>query len=325
MGIHENAAEGSLLGGSLINYIKNDPNVLNEQDPVGGLTPLAAATVGGHVKEVEQLLKKGAKADAPSGNGETPLLLAAWKAKNNRARIIQLLLGKTPPGSIDATCPIAENYTPLMWAVTNKDIESIRLLRGAGASLEVQNDDGTNAEDMAEEIEDMAVSRALRLDEPSLISKLASAVVYFLLFIIAWLNSAKGVVRRIYGLNPKLDEDLNQVSTDLEASSRMVDVFTYPESQKVNGSSKPSEAKFVENVGKFVKNGPLERFFRGKTDYIKELAQKTADLENDPSTPLGSKELLPKTIKVSLHQQVLYCGECPGGTARTRRSCFFMH
>ncbi|KAK7752770.1 hypothetical protein SLS62_005322 [Diatrype stigma] len=288
MGIHEDAAAGSLVGPRLVNYIKNGPNVLNEQDPVGGLTPLAAATVRGYVKVVEQLLRKGAKADALSSNGESPLLLAAWKAKNNRARIIQLLLGKTPSDSVDATCPSAENYTPLMWTIMNKDIESIRLLRRAGASLEVQNDDGINAEEMAEEVEDMAVSRALRLDEPSLLSKLASAVVYFLLFIIAWLNRAKGAVRRVFGLNPKLDEDLNQ---------------------NVNGSSNPGTAKFVENVDKFVKNGPLERFFGGKKDYIKELAQKTADLENDPTTPLGNRELLPKTIKVSLHQQVLYCDD----------------
>lgn len=84
----------------------------------------------------------------------------------------------------------------------------------------------------------------------------------------------------------------------------------------MNGSSKPSKARFVENVDKSIKNGPLERFFRGKKDYIKVLAQKTADLENDSTTPLGNKELLPKTIKVSLHQQVLYCGECPGGRER---------
>lgn len=222
MGIHVDAAEGSLVGGRLVNYIKDDPNVLNEQDPVGGLTPLAAAMIGGYVKGIEQLLEKGAKADGISSKGETPLLLVSWKAKYNRARITQLLLGKTPPGSVDATCPSAENYTPLMWAITNNDVESIRLLKRAGASLEVQNDDGTNAEDMAEEVEDMAVSRALRLDELSLLSKLAATVVYFLLFIISWVNSAKGAVRRIFGLNPKLDEDPNQVSTDLEASLQVI-------------------------------------------------------------------------------------------------------
>jgi ankyrin repeat protein len=98
MGIHEDPRQGTLVGDRLVNYIKNNPNVLNEQDPVGGLTSLTAATVGGYAEEVEQLLKKGAEADALSRNGETPLLLAAWKTNNNRPRNIQLLLAKTPPG-----------------------------------------------------------------------------------------------------------------------------------------------------------------------------------------------------------------------------------
>ncbi|CAG8662775.1 18303_t:CDS:2 [Rhizophagus irregularis] len=68
--------------------------------------------------------------------------------------------------------------------------------------------------------------------------------------------------------------------------------------------------EFVDNVDKFVKEHPLlERFFKGKKNYIKELAQKAADLKNDPSTPLGSKDLLPKTIKVTLRQQVIYCDD----------------
>lgn len=42
-----------------------------------------------------------------------------------------------------------------------------------------------------------------------------------------------------------------------------------------------------------------QRFFEGE-DYIQELAQKAANLDGVP----------PKTIKMSLYQQVVYCGEC---------------
>ena len=82
--------------------------------------------------------------------------------------------------------------------------------------------------------------------------------------------------------------------------------------QDVNGpgAGRPSKAQFVENVKQYVQDNPvLERFFKDKPDYIKEMAQKIVDLENDPNSTLGSKDLLPKTIKVSMHQQVLYCGQ----------------
>jgi hypothetical protein len=75
--------------------------------------------------------------------------------------------------------------------------------------------------------------------------------------------------------------------------------------------SETSKVQFVKRVGEYVKDNPvLEHFFKDKPDYIKEVAQKAADLENDPSTSLGSKDLLHRTIKVSLYQQVLYCGKC---------------
>ncbi|KAF3483020.1 uncharacterized protein GIQ15_02344 [Arthroderma uncinatum] len=304
MGIHEDARQGTLLGSKLADYIKSNPNIINEQDPEGGLTPLAAATVGGYTEVIKQLLKKGAKVEVLSRDGETPLLLAAWKLNNNRARIIQLLLKETPPDVVDTTCSAAENNTPLIFAVMKRDVESIRLLRRAGASETIPNKDGISAEEMAknakeeaEENEDRneeekakAVIRALSPEmEKEGLAKITSMVVSFLNFVVAWVNNtAKGVVRLLYGLDPELDEDLNKA---------------------LNGPEKPSKAKFVKNVDKFIKDTPLERFFKKKKTYIQELAQKGVELENDKSTPLGNKDLLPKTIKVSLHQQVIYCDD----------------
>jgi hypothetical protein len=67
----------------------------------------------------------------------------------------------------------------------------------------------------------------------------------------------------------------------------------------------------VKNIDKLVgDDSTLHYFFNGKGDYIKELAQKAADFENDPSTLPADKSLLPKLIKVSLYKQVVYCGKC---------------
>ena len=78
--------------------------------------------------------------------------------------------------------------------------------------------------------------------------------------------------------------------------------------QNVNDGETPNKVQFLENVDNFVKGSSLERFFKDKPNYIQELAKKATELENDPTTPLGQPDLLPKVIKVTLHQQVIYCG-----------------
>ncbi|EHK20685.1 uncharacterized protein TRIVIDRAFT_223654 [Trichoderma virens Gv29-8] len=269
MGIHEDARKGTLVGSTLTGYIEGNPNIVNEWDPVEGMTPLAAAVIEGHAEVVKQLLRRRAKPDAPCKNGETPLLLAAWKTSSNRSKIIQLLLNikKMPQGYVDATCKIANGNTPLMFILSNTnpiDLESVRLLRKAGASLTLENNDGVSAEEMAEESGDTQVKYALRPEEEQTFFQKSSAfITSLLLYVVAWV---------------------------------------------VNGSKETNAADFAANVDNFVQENPiLERFFKGKK-FIQELAKKASDLENDPSTPLGSKELLPKTIKVNLHQQAILCG-----------------
>ncbi|KAJ7749277.1 ankyrin repeat-containing domain protein [Mycena maculata] len=291
MGIHEDARQGTLVGDTLTRHLLNNANILNEQDPATGRAPLATAALAGFADEVEQLLKKGAKADAPSRDGETALLVTTRETSRNRPRIVQLLLSKTPAGSVDATTAADGNNTPLMYAVLSGDVESIRLLVKAGASLTATNDSGLTAEKMAAASSDKAVARALDPEkEQSAFAKLAGVVGSVLLYVVAWVNkTANGIMGRLFGLNPKLNENIDDV---------------------VNDGETPNKVQFIENVDNFVKENPtLERFFKGNPNYIQELAKKATELENDPSTPLGQPDLLPKTIKVTLHQQVIYCDD----------------
>ena len=214
MGIHEDARQGTLVGDTLTSYLLNNPNILNEQDPATGRAPLATAAVAGFADVVEQLLRKGAKADALSRDGETALLLTTRETTRNRPRIVQLLLSKTPAGSVDATTTADGNNTPLMHAVLRRDVESIRLLVKAGASLTATNSSGLTAKTMAAAASDKAVARALDpAKEQSALAKLANLVGSFLLYIVAWVNkTANGVMRRLTGLNPELNDNIDKVS-----------------------------------------------------------------------------------------------------------------
>ncbi|EHK42064.1 hypothetical protein TRIATDRAFT_31436 [Trichoderma atroviride IMI 206040] len=283
MSIHADAKQGILVGNVLDSYIKNNQDILEEQNSESGLTPLAIAVTEGFPDEVEELLGKGAKADGLSRDKETPLLLAAWKAKKERARLIQLLLKKISPSSVDSTCDVAGLKTPLMFAIENKDLESIRLLRKAKASVDIKNKEGLTAEQMARYTNNPAISLALDVnEEKAAIGLLASKVVDLLLYIVDWVKkTVKGALFMVPKANTESNEDIDKV--------------------------KPTQEEFVENIGQYLENRQLlERFFKGKKDFIQNFAKKVASLEESPANDLGGKELLQKRIQVSLYQQVIY-------------------
>jgi hypothetical protein len=214
MSIFEDARKGALTGVKLDSYIKSNSNILNQRDPSTGWTPLATAVVAGFPQEVEQLLEKGAKADGLSRDGETPLLLATWKTTKERPLIVQLLLAKTPSSSVDTTCKAAKNKTPLMFAIENKDLDSIRLLRKAGTSLVIKDDDGFNAKEIARGTKDGAVFLALNpARKLGPWKKGAAIAISVLLYIGACVNCALcGIVCKASGPNPTLDQSPDQVS-----------------------------------------------------------------------------------------------------------------
>ncbi|KAF5978238.1 transcription factor [Fusarium coicis] len=285
MSIFQDARNGTLSKYKIDTYLKNDPNILESIDPSTGLTPLGTAVVAGIPNVVETLLKKGAKADAPSRDGETPLLLATWMTTKERPKIVQLLLASTPAGSVDSTTDAAGNKTPLMFAIQKRDIQSIRNLRRAGASLTVKNAAGTTARDDAVATKDMAVVRALDPDkERGLSGMVTDMVLAFLLYIVAWVNGAlEDAVRRASGLSGQDDPQIDG---------------------RVNKGLTPNKNQFQRNVDKYVNENPvLKNFFKDRPDFIQQVAKKAANLEKEDE-PLGDKDTLPKTIKVSLHQQL---------------------
>ncbi|KAI5868238.1 hypothetical protein GGS23DRAFT_592026 [Durotheca rogersii] len=301
MSIHEDARKGILVGDVLDNHIKK---IFTEQDPDSGLTPLAIAVVEGFPEEVEQLLKKGARADGLSKKGETPLLLAAWKTLRERARIIQLLLaGGFLPGFVDKTCSEARNNTPLMFAIQKGDLESIRLLRKAGASLRITNDDNKSAEDMAKEKNEKAIYRALDPDEePLRLARLTNDIVDYLRYIIAWVNeSSNGAVRDVSGLDPEIDQDLDEVGKPDRSND-----------WAMGNTEDTTTDEFLKNVDKYVKittDGILERFFGDKKDFVRDIARKIVDWAQVSTAGREAKDVPQRRVKVPLYRPVIYCDD----------------
>lgn len=53
----------------------------------------------------------------------------------------------------------------------------------------------------------------------------------------------------------------------------------------------------------------MQFFFGNKLEFVRELAENVARMRSDSKATLKSAAEIRKLIKVSLHQQVIYCGE----------------
>lgn len=125
---------------------------------VNGATPLHQAVWRGNETIVELLLQHGADPDGVGGSGGTPLCRAAVERKSG---IVELLLRH----HANPNTPIAKGklagYTPLILAAASRDVESVRALIAAGATVDAFDPQRGTALSMAAFVRDLQVMRIL--------------------------------------------------------------------------------------------------------------------------------------------------------------------
>jgi uncharacterized protein len=125
-----------------------DPNIPGR----AGLRPLAAAAFNGSEESVALLLKRGADANALDDEGKSAMVYAAGRAY---AAIVGLLI----KAGVDVNRRYSHDLTALMWAAGHdassgvEDIDAtIETLIGHGAALDLKDDRGKTAADIAREL-----------------------------------------------------------------------------------------------------------------------------------------------------------------------------
>ncbi len=125
--LHLAATQGNL--NSISELIKKGKDV-NESTPKG-LTPLHAATIGGHEEAIKLLLDNGALIDpTEKEENRTPLHIAT---QNGNKRIVELLINR----GADINARAIDNITPLHMAViiSNEEIVELLLKNGADTTI----------------------------------------------------------------------------------------------------------------------------------------------------------------------------------------------
>ena len=140
----------------LTELLADDPELVDAMSG-DGFTPLHLAAFFGQADAVRLLLARGATADR-NGTGwmtGTPLHAAA---SGSHASVVRLLL----EAGADPNNRQRHGYTPLHSAAANGDLESVELLLDADADPGAANDDGDTALALAEREDDLVIVERLR-------------------------------------------------------------------------------------------------------------------------------------------------------------------
>jgi ankyrin repeat protein len=128
-----------------------DANVANDFR----MTPLSRACTNGSTAFVDLLLKAGANPDTPIGTGETPLMTCA---RTGSADAVRMLLVRG--ADVNAKEP-NQNQTALMWAAAEKHPKVLQTLIETSADLEAHTKLGFTALHFAARAGDMESTRML--------------------------------------------------------------------------------------------------------------------------------------------------------------------
>ncbi|PGG97209.1 hypothetical protein AJ79_09292 [Helicocarpus griseus UAMH5409] len=289
--LHGESQAGTLKRQTLDKYLRLVN--IDAQDS-NGFTPLALAVKYGYPSVVKLLLQNGADVNKPVRDGRSPLYLAA-NAKQNRARVVQLLLSHKP--AVDASSPEWDNDTPLMAAITQgRDPDVIRQLLGAGASLTKPNDRGDTALSLTDQMSSPQIKSAIlpKDRQGGGWTELAQLLVNLVLFAMSYFDKSKllkeileNVIRSLYNLAP------------MESAGGPT-----PPGQDIENPRTVQD--FKHNISNIIGESGLEDFFPPGDTYVQQVAEKAVELKNDARNTLNSDSQMRDLARIALYQPILF-------------------
>ena len=152
--VFESAAFGDL--DRLSELLATEPDLVNAASG-DGFTPLHLAAFFGQTDAVRLLLARGAEPDVRGQGWMTGTALSAAAAGGHTAIVLLLL-----EVGVDPNVQQAQGFTPLHAAAQNADLEAVRALLDAGADPAILTEEGVSAAELAEQAGDLVTVETLR-------------------------------------------------------------------------------------------------------------------------------------------------------------------
>lgn len=141
--------------------LKSNSSEIEWKDTIGGRTPLAIASVGGHVEIVKLLLQAGADINTRDTYMLTPIILAI------RFRKLKVVYALLADGSADLTCHDRFGRTALHFAVDWELPSVVTELLHKGADITVRDSKGQTVLDKAVKKGQITLTKALLENAPA--------------------------------------------------------------------------------------------------------------------------------------------------------------
>jgi uncharacterized protein len=128
-------------------------------DSAYGRTSLSAAAEKGHINMVRMLIEHGANKEAANHIGLTALM---WASIRGHVAVVEDLLEQ----GCDMDHAVSNNgYTALHWAAHQDQLEVAQLLLRFGAKIDLRNNNGQTAADLATQRGHQRIADAIRAEE----------------------------------------------------------------------------------------------------------------------------------------------------------------
>ncbi|KAI2619927.1 hypothetical protein GGR54DRAFT_601838 [Hypoxylon sp. NC1633] len=271
-------------------YLARDKDIINKQDPTTGLTPLAKALLMGSATTVKLLLDNGANPDQKTGDGRTPLYLAA-DARSQRARMIQLLIDKKPTTIDEVVAPYVPSNTPLMAAIRRGDPAAVKLLVKFGASKDTKNTNGQTAQDLID-----GSKRSAADLKTALATTPSMGMGGLLTYIKSWVLPPLAYFRRMRPLSDIFDAASRAFFGIKNRGPEVGQDITEPK----------TAADFNKNLDNMISRNGLGKIFPRGNPYVKQVAKKAAEMVNEPKNALRAPAQIDMLAKLALYQPVFY-------------------
>ncbi|GBE84699.1 hypothetical protein SCP_0606790 [Sparassis crispa] len=297
----DDALSGKLTAESLQRYLQPDRSIINKYGGTRNLTPLAAASLHGHLDIVELLLDNFANPNAVSANNRTPLFyVTSRKVPRDQLAIVRALLHGN--AKVDECYDNDGRNTPLMNAIQQlRDKDIVHELVDRGASLTLRNSKGKTAEDLAKEYDMLQDVRPYANRKTSW-AEVIDLLVAVVMFVIAVVNggsiedASKGVIAKLYNITG----EKNKGPADDTVAKGIATLQT-------------KEMKTTEdlqnNLTSYVSDTGLDQFFKPGDTFLQDLAKKAASLPDDPNSLYSKPDNVKRLTTLSLYQPVIYCDD----------------